>query len=297
MSKFINILSSGGTGDVLLSIRLKFLLNYLHPGWVITNHLCLRDETWNMIKTIYPTWSQNGCLKKLPENYLDSIKTKEQLDNFDKLAENYIIFPDKLFRGIGAPPLKTWGITNFLVKQTRTLIGKWKPENYISLAINSITDGYTYHSVPELAYKLAREFPDKTIYLPLLTTWNNKDTIKFNFPHPPDNLEIEINPAFSKVYDILCKSEYSICTDNAILHILDDLGAPYLLLDPQFNKGAFESRWRTAAFYHSVPINSLVDDVLSLIKTQIYVPETQMIGADKIFRQDKDFTKELIFKE
>jgi len=294
----INLIQAGGFGDLLLGFRLAKLLSETHRDFFINHNCCCRDETWKMVETVFPEMVTGGQIKRLPEHFVnENLDTQEKFDKFKRNTNTYLIWPDLLFRSKNSPPLKNWNISNFLVKQTRCLLGKWRPENYISMAVNSITKNYTYHSVTELAYKLCKEFPNHRIFLPLLTTWNQKDVPKFNFPNPPDNLEIEINLEFKKVYDILCRSEYTICTDNAILHILDDMAAPYLLLDPQFNKSAFESRWRAFGDYHSVPISSLVDVIINVVKTQILIPETQMIGVDKIFRQDKIWSQELIFKE
>lgn len=294
----INILSNGGAGDFILSKRLSDLLNKFNPDNQITNYFCSRNETFNMIKVLYPNEVNDNQIKQLDEDFLKSIKNEEDLKNFDISASNYIVYPDKLFRGLGAPPLKELGLTNFVVKQHRTLLGRWKPDNYISLAINSITAGYTYHSVAELAIKLALQHPDKQIYLPLLTTWNGKDVPMFNFPNPPDNLIFDIQPEFSKVYDILCKSEYCICTDNAMMHICHDLGLPYLTLDPQYLKPAFEARWRPNGYNNSIAISALVEDVLEIVKVQLDIPETQMLEAINIYRKPEENWKEiLMFKE
>jgi hypothetical protein len=249
-----------------------------------------------MVEVLFPEEVSNGTIQKLDEDFANNIKNQNDLDAFSTNSKNYIVYPDKLFRGFGAFPLKEYNITNFLVKQTRTLLGKWKPNNYISLALNSITPGYTYHSIGELTYKLCKAFPDKKIYVPVLTDWNGRELSQSTYVDMP-NLELDVNSDFKKVYDILCKSEFSICTDNSILHILDDLAAPYLLLDPQFNSPAFASRWRSSGFYHSVPISALVDDIIATVKTQIEVPETQMIGCDQIFRKNEDWSKTLILKE
>lgn len=293
--------STGGCGDQILSFRLTKLLKDLYPSIDIWNNCCVRDETWNMISTIYENNDINKNqfnINKYPEDWLRDIKSMdcEEIKSCDENAESYLIWPDKLFRGLGAPPLKEWNITNFLVKQTRTLLGKWKPNGYISLALNSITPGYTYHSVVELAYKLAQEFPDKKIYLPLLINWNGKDVQKFNFPHPPENLIIEIQPDFNNVFSILCQSDYLVTTDNAMMHIAHDLGMPYLTLDPQFDRLAFKVRWRTYGNYHSIPISALVEDIINVIKVQIEIPETQMISATSIFRNEVNWSEELIFK-
>jgi len=286
MNKTIHLYSLGGCGDQILAFRLRFLLKQIHKDLKIYNYCCTRQETWNMLRVIYP----NVEFQKRDEDFFDRVGYYDYSDTF-------MIYPDKLFRGRNAFPLKDYNITNFSVKQTRTLLGKWKPENYISMAINSITPGYTYHSVPELAYKLARQFSDKKIYLPLLVNWNNKSLPMFNFPNPPDNLDIDIQPEFSKVFDILCKSEYCVCTDNAIMHICHDLGMPYLTLDPQYKNSPFEARWRPYGDYHSIPIGALVDDIVDVIKTQINILETQMISTRRIFRENKDWKETLLFKE
>lgn len=294
-TKLINILSSGGTGDFLLGIRLKYLLNQLHPNFLVSNYLCCRKETWKMIKVLYPN---DKNLVPSPETQLEQFKNKEELNLFQKDAENYRVYPDSLFRGFGSPPLKEWGISNFLIKQTRTLLGKWKPENYISLALNSITDGYTFHSIAELAYKLAAQFPDKIVYLPLISKWNNKDLPKYNFNNKPDNLLIDFEPEFSKVYDILCKSEFLISTDNAMYHIGGEIAIPQLLLDPQYNKYAFLSRWRPMGNYNSIPINSLVEDIVNIVDTQLKYPETQMLPSESVFRRNNiNWPQTLIFKD
>ena len=80
------------------------------------------------------------------------------------------------------------------------------------------------------------------------------------------------------------------------MHICHDLGMPYLVLDPQYNRPAFEARWRPYGDYHSIPINSLTDDIVKLARIQLDIPETQMLNANKIFRCESDWSKELIFK-
>lgn len=291
MDKNIVIWSCGGTGDQLLAFRLSYLLKLLYPKINIVNNCCVRSEIENMLRVLGYEFNV------YPENWLDNIKdiNSVELEGYEDYVP-YLIWPDRLFRGIGSPPLNELGITNFSVKQTRTLLGKWKPENYISLALNSITSGYTYHSISELVNELARTFPNKKIYCPLLCKWNNTNLPDILVKNSYPNIELDINPEFSKVFDILCKSEYTICTDNAILHILDDMGAPYLLLDPQFGRPAFESRWRVSGYHHSIPISSLVEDIVKVAKTQIEIPETQMISTNNIFRRDINWPKELIFK-
>lgn len=279
----IIIWSCGGVGDQTLAFRLSFILKQLYPNLNIINNCCVRPETAEILSIL--GYKFNTC-------------QESSLDNIGFVRENeYLIWPDKLFRGLGSFPLKKYCITNFIVKQTRTLLGKWKPENIITINLNSITAGYQYHSIPQLIRNLSLSFPNHIIYVPMLSEWNNIPMDLYYLPDYPKNVIIDNNPKFEKSFEMLCKSEYAITTDNGIMHICHDLGMPYLVLDPQYNRIAFSARWRAFGNYHSIPINSLVEDVIGVIKTQLEIPETQMIECDKIYRQDINFKQELIFKE
>lgn len=292
----INIISNGGAGDLILSLRLSHLLNTIYPNkYLINNFLAARDETFNMIKVSYKDTNLIHNIKQLPEDFLQSIKNQSDIDSFDKSAQNYIVYPDTLFRGIGKFPCSKFGLSPLIIKQSRPLLGKWNPENYISIHLNSITHGYTYHSISELVNSIAARFPDKKIYVPILSSWNNK-SLNLNINKQYPNIEVDIDADFSKVFGILCKSEYSVTTDNGILHLLHDIGAPYLLLDPQFNRPAFEARWRANGYFNSLDIKSLSDDIVNVIETQIKTPETQMINTSNIFRKELFWDETLVFK-
>ncbi len=286
--------SGGGFGDILLSFRLGELLKQKHN--IRCSYVCCcRDETWKMIETVF--WDKLNEISREKEHYLDYLRDNNELKDLPE--GNFAVYPDKIFRGLKAFPLQKYNTTNFSIKQTRTLLSEWRPEGgYISIALNSITPFYTYHSIPQLLRALSEKFPDKKIYCPVLTKWNDKELTANNFSNLPDNVKIDINPAFRTVYSILCQSEYAICSDNGIMHICHDLGMPYLTLDPQFDREPFQARWRAYGNYHSIPISALVEDIVNVVKTHIEIPETQMIPVENIFRKDNiDYSKLLIFKE
>jgi len=289
----INIISGNGCGDVLMSFRLTDLLK--KKGHDVYNYCCVRGEVNNMLKTIL---YQKFNFTKLPEDDYERLLVDENYFNQLKLSdETYFVIPDKLFRGKKSFPLKKYHLTGFAIKQNRLLIDKWTPENRISINLNSITENYSYHSIPELVKKIGLKFPDKNIYVPILTKWKNMEMPRYDFKNISSNIVIDYNSPFEKVFDLLCKSEYVISADSAIMHLCFDLGLPHIILDPQYNRVAWESRWRESGFYNSIPITALVEDIVDYVYTQITIPETQMIGADKIFRQKRDYSRELIFKE
>ena len=295
--KNINLLAAGGSGDFLLSYKLKCLLNFLYPEkYIIKNYFCSRPETFNIIKTIFPN---DPDIIQLPENYLEDKKTEESLGNINNFASrNFIAYPDTLFRGHGKPTLSEWNINPLMIKQYRVLLGKNKPSGYISFALNSVTNFYTYHSIPELVTKVAKAFPDRKIFYPLLNRWAGKDVPQPNFGNLPKNVELNINPSFEKVYEILCKSDHTICTDNLIMHLCGEMFSNHLILDPQYKKPAWESRWRNNSYYNSIPIESLVDDIVDIVKIQIDSPESQMVSVENFYRKGEvNISQLLLFKE
>ncbi len=296
MKDKIILYSTGGCGDQSLSFRLTYLLNQIYPKIKVKNICCCREETWNMLNILY---GDRFDITRMSENFLEG---KNNLVNEMLLREldeaKYIIWPDLLFRNKYSPPLKSWGISNFTVKQTRNLLGKWKPENRITVNLNSITPLYTYHSIPELVRELGKKFPDKEIYVPILTKWNQRDLNTYKFINLPPNVVIDINPEFSKSYDLLCRSEYLLTTDSGIMHIAQDLNLPYLTLDPQYKISMFSARWRPFAYYNSIPINSLVEDIVNIVNAHLLYPETQMIDVADIYRKDNlDIPRLLNFKD
>jgi hypothetical protein len=282
----IILFSAGGFGDQALSFRLSFLLKQLYPNLNVLHKCCCRDETWEMINIVY---GQRFNLLKLKEHSHNNIIFK---------SNEFLVYPDKLFRGNGAPLLNEWKISNFVVKQTRVLLDRFDPQNRITINLNSITNGYTYHSIPELVRAVADSFKDTEIYVPLISNWNGISLDTRGFGKMPKNVNLVTDPLFRDSYDLLCKSKYLIVTDSGIMHLGYDIGIPMLVLDPRYNQPMFEVRWRPFGYYNSVPISTMPNEILKILGYHLLFPETQMVHVDSIFRKKiNDPRIDLLFKE
>ncbi len=299
MSDIVNLVGAGGIGDFLLTSQVA---HYIYKiGKYPRIYCCARDETFKplqyLLKDIY-------LLDRLPEDYGDRLLNDEslfkQIQGHESI-EQYLVWPDRLnLKGRYAFDYKKYNVSNFVVKQTRLLLDKWKPDwknKIITINLNSITPGYLYHSIADLIREVGRAFPDYQIYVPVLTSWNKVNLPDFRFLNITDNVKIDYNPPFEKSIEILYKSCYAIVSDSGIMHTCFQLGMPFLTLDPQFNKILWQSRWRPFGNFNSLPIYSLVEDVVKVVKTNIEVPETNMIDKVSILKCGNNWKENLYLKD
>ena len=134
-----------------------------------------------------------------------------------------------------------------------------------------------YYNIPELLKLIAQKLPNYQIYFPKLKSWD-KDIVHigdFNISLP-NNVFIDEDPNFNDSLDILCKSEYGIFTCNGPSHIAYQLGVPRLILDPQFNKIPWISRWKEDN-EECIDINTSTELVSNIVLHNIENPETLLV--------------------
>jgi hypothetical protein len=163
----------------------------------------------------------------------------------------------------------------------------------------SSTDGYLYSDVVGLAVDCANKNPEWVFYLPLLSKWADKE-LSWQIPAKvPENLVIYIDPDFCEQLDLMMGCSFGIFADNGVHHVYGRTGGDFLLLDPQFNKPLWTSRWRFAP-HKSVPINITKDLLVDLIHHLLATPETRLLPvmqvANMICNGMTDWANELLFK-
>jgi hypothetical protein len=164
-----------------------------------------------------------------------------------------------------------------MIRATRILEASMQREDMIYLGLMTTTAGYSYGEPISLATNLAYSLPLYKIYFPIINTWAGKDIKSIDIPSRlPSNLIIEFNPQFNDAIDNLAKSSYFVGTDNGPSHIAYHLGIPRLILDPQFNKLPWIARWRED-YLESIPINTPVETVTSIVKMNLDIPQTTLI--------------------
>jgi len=145
-------------------------------------------------------------------------------------------------------------------------------ENYIKeIASEYSSDNITYN-VPDLLFRnpLAFKYNDYGLNPQLIKKYGD---FNINFP---SNVWIDDNPQFEKSLDILTKSKYGIFTCNGPSHIAYQIGMPRLILDPQFNRIPWISRWKED-YEECIDINTDYNDITRLVVNNINNPETLLV--------------------
>ena len=278
MTKLINI-GGHGLGDCMLSLQISSLLsqkNIEHQNLIAT-----RDEIFRVI--------QHLCKDSIDITQIDesivhnnSIETDSRilLDIKNKYKSNEVTYnvPDLLFRNPLALDVEQYHLNYQLIKKTRTLLHlRTNVKNIIYCGLCSNTDGYLYHDIPSLLIDLANRLQDYTIYFPYLEHWVTDINYTGNFNQVfPSNVFIDKNPIFEESIDWLIQSRYGVFTCNGPSHIAYHLGIPRLVLDPQFNKTPWITRWKED-YEECLPLKIGVDLISNLIHHNIVTPQTTMM--------------------
>jgi len=280
--KLLNI-GGHGLGDCILSLQISYLLNQQN----IFNKTLIstRNEVYR------PLWYVFGNaldFERIDENIAHDNKIiadktlQENLKSIYNVKDITYNVPDVLFRSPLSLDYKKYGLNPQLIKKTRVLNGHFiNKEKIIYCGLTTTTQGYMYNNIPALLKTLAEYLPQYTIYFPKVKKWDRDiDYNNFNFNYP-SNVFIHDDPTFEESLDWLVKSEYGLFTCNGPSHIAYQLGIPRLILDPQFDKIPWMSRWKED-FEECISINTNFNDIVKLVSANIQYPETTLIDRKKV---------------
>lgn len=243
------------------------------------------DEKLSSEHEILNNWEYHT---EIIRNKVDAIYTSK------KIEDCYYVIPDLLFRNPHSFPYEKYNTNPNIIKQQRLLIGSYKPEKRIYCGLQTTTNGYLYQNIKQLLILLKKKLPDYEIYFPNCSTWNNDKC--FHLPHI-DGINIHENPDLIDSLDRLKTSAYFIGTCNGPSHLAYQCGIPRLILDPQFNKIPWISRWKED-YNECVPIAITPELASEIVVENILYPQTQMIPRLLQCQSDKNYSwaQKLIFK-
>ena len=276
-SILINI-GGHGLGDCTLALQISYLLKYKcikHKTLIST-----RDEVY---RPLFHIFSEELDFDHIDEKYSHENALLNSKEYYNEIAKTYnsdnITYnvPDLLFRNPLSFKYEEYGLNPQLIKKTRILAHHFPyKDKIIYCGLTTTTKGYTYENIPILLRSLAEHLPDYTIYFPKVKRWDkeiNYDNFNISFPK---NVYIDEDPVFEKSLDWLTKSQYGIFTCNGPSHIAYQIGIPRLILDPQFNRIPWMSRWKED-YEECIPINTNYSDVVKLVDANIKYPQTTLI--------------------
>ena len=282
-SKLINI-GGHGLGDCVLALQISYLLklkNIKHQTLIST-----RNEVYKPLSHIF---SKELDFEQIDNKYAHENALLNNQEYYNELVKthnsNYITYnvPDLLFRNPLAFNYAEYGLNPQLIKKTRVLSHHFSyKEKIIYYGLTTSTNGYMYENIPILLKGLAEHLPDYTIYFPKVKSWDKDINYIGAFDIQfPSNVYIHENPSFEDSLDYLTKSCYGIFTCNGPSHIAYQIGIPRLILDPQFDRIPWMSRWKED-YEECIPLNTEYNDVINLIVNNIKYPETTLIDRKKI---------------
>jgi hypothetical protein len=282
-SKLINI-GGHGLGDCVLALQISYLLklkNIKHQTLIST-----RNEVYKPLSHIF---SKELDFEQIDNKYAHENALLNNQEYYNELVKthnsNYITYnvPDLLFRNPLAFNYAEYGLNPQLIKKTRVLSHHFSyKEKIIYCGLTTSTNGYMYENIPILLKGLAEHLPDYTIYFPKVKSWDKDINYIGAFDIQfPSNVYIHENPSFEDSLDYLTKSCYGIFTCNGPSHIAYQIGIPRLILDPQFDRIPWMSRWKED-YEECIPLNTEYNDVINLIVNNIKYPETTLIDRKKI---------------
>lgn len=283
MSK-ICLISGDGIGGQLLSFQCGKILK--DKGHDVTILVSARDEVFKPLNYLL---GKKFKIIQIAENYQNDLLnfndlhyTVLQLVNqiFDEI---YIVYPDLLFRHSRSFDYKKFNLSLQVIKDTRVLIEDWAPEKLIYLGLATSTPGYLYPEISQLIVNLAQKLPDYKIYLPNIKKWDKPVNLGDFSLIDHKNVHIHDSPDFLDSLEYLKKAAYGIFTCNGPSHIAHQLGIPKLILDPQFNKIPWISRWKDD-YQDCIPINTAPDLVSSIVKHNIQTECTQLIDRKFLYQ-------------
>lgn len=281
--KLINI-GGHGLGDCILALQISYLLKYKqiqHKTLIST-----RDE---IFKPLFHIFKNELEFEKIDNKYAHENSLLNNQEYYNELAKNYnsryITYnvPDLLFRNPLGFNYKVYGLNPQIIKKTRVLTAHFPiKEKIIYCGLTTSTNGYMYSNIPNLLRGLAEYLPDYMIYFPKVTNWDKEilysNSFDINFPK---NVFIHENPNFEDSLDYLAKSCYGIFTCNGPSHVAYQIGIPRLILDPQFERIPWMSRWKED-YEECISINTEYNDIIKLIVNNIKYPETTLIDRKKM---------------
>ncbi len=285
MKELVTTIGGNGAGDCLESLVCASYIK--KAGKDVITYLCTREE---IIKPLRFLFEDQFSLELLPESYGDKFTTNPNfVTEFKKekfLAsdgEFYLSYPDLLFHHPLAFNYKKYNVSLRTLRTTRLLTHKWKPGNKkkIYVGLCSSTDGYLYNNIPALLRKLGKELPDYELIFPNLKSWAKRELTYGDLSNMPQNVTIHENPDFCDSLKIMTECCLGIYTCNGSSHIAFSLGQPRLLLDPQYERIMWQSRWKEDTG-ECIDINTSIGDIVSIVKTNLTVPETTLLSRQKV---------------
>lgn len=219
-------------------------------------------------------------------------------NHFDEL---YFVCPDLTFNNKFAFDYLKYGLSLQSLVQTRFNTEFERIEKRINLSLNSNTEGYSYSKIGELAIELARQLPEYIIDLPILNNWAGKDIPPVTLPTVyPNNLKIHHNPNLIESIENLLLSCYCVCADNGFSHIAHAFHKPRLLLDSRVREPhqsyPWLIRWKED-ISESVDISLDIANIVNIIKTNLEVPQTQLLPRNCLINNfNVDWKRLLLIK-
>ena len=283
MSNLLNI-GGHGIGDCILSLQISHFLklkNFNHVNLIST-----RKEVFDPLNYFF---KEDFNLINIDESYAheNSIISSDQLqqelkNQFDGDEITYNV-PDLLFRSPLSLDWRRFGLNIQLIKKTRVLSHRFSgEEKIIYCGLCSTTDGYVYKNIPLLLRSLAEFLPDHIVYFPMVKKWNKEINNLGNFDISlPSNVLIHHDPKFEESLHFLKRSCYGIFTCNGPSHLAYQLGIPRLVLDPQYDKAPWISRWKED-YEECIPISTPQNEISELVFHNIRSPETTLIDRKRI---------------
>lgn len=302
MSKILIMGGGDGFGGLTLAFQCAYFAS-LGGYDQVTVGLSCSDTAFDVLHYLF---SDNYTIQKYPIE--DSLNHAILYDEGRRAVvtagydEFYYVCPDLLFRNPYAFLAKEFGTNFATLKSTRLLTHKAYRQNIIYCALNSSTEGYSYSKTKELLRGLGETFPDYQIKVPALDNWAG---IKLNvdqFAGPfPSNVTISKNPDIVESFYELVNSEFCVCLDNGASHVSYHLGHNRVLLDPRHNWKRetlpWRIRWRQTD-HDSVPISTAPSEIISLIKLNKDIPQTELIPKPILINNlhGVDWAREMIWK-
>tara|TARA_Y100000593_G_scaffold26231_3_gene52188 strand:- start:2763 stop:3671 length:909 start_codon:yes stop_codon:yes gene_type:complete len=293
------ILGGHGLGDCMLSLQCASFIRERKPIVLIST----RDEVFSplqhafgkhfSIKQVDEHYSQDNNILK-DKNLVEELRSKYPQSG----EEFYYVIPDLLFRNKYAFDYEKYNAHPQVIKSTRLLTQDNKPQKIIYFGTLTTTLGYDYPEAKRLIELIARKFKDYTIYCPSIENWGG-DKVKaaISGVDLPDNVFVDVNPKFEDSIDWLKKSCYFVGTCNGPSHLAFHYGIPRLILDPQYERPAWISRWKED-YQESISIETPSELAAKIIELNIEIPQTclvpRRIVADNFIQ---DWPQLLLFKE
>lgn len=281
-----NLINVGGhgLGDCILALQISYLLKskcIKHKTLIST-----RNEVYS---PLYHIFSNELDFEQIDNKYAHENALLNNQEYCNELVKthhsDYITYnvPDLLFRNPLAFNYREYGLNPQLIKKTRILSRHFSyREKIIYCGLSTSTSGYMYENIPILLKGLAEHLPDYTIYFPKVKSWDKDINYVGSFDIEfPSNVYIHENPTFESSLDYLVKSSYGVFTCNGPSHVAYQIGMPRLILDPQFDRIPWMSRWKED-YEECIPINTHYDDIIKLIINNIKNPETTLIDRKKL---------------